>query len=132
MTDNNLKNRLLLFLFGCILSRLVLVVLAKYSSDNILYLMGIGALCISFGFMYIFISGTRKSGPETFGEKIWWNDFRPIHAFLYLLFAVLVFTKWKHYAWIVLLVDVLIGLGAFLYFHQKNGDFQKAFTPLDI
>lgn len=129
MTDNILKKRIFLFLFGCIVTRFILVILAKYSSDTVLHLLGVGALFISFGFIYIFITGTRKTGPETFGEKIWWNDYRPIHAFLYLLFAIMVFTKWKHYAWIVLLADVLIGLGAFLHYHQKNGDFQKAFTP---
>ena len=29
----------------------------------------------------------RKTGKEVFGSKIWWNDLRPVHASLYILFA---------------------------------------------
>jgi hypothetical protein len=75
--------------------------------------------------MYFYISGARTTGPETFGDKIWWNDLRPVHAVLYLLFTIMVFTSMRKYAWIVLLIDVMIGLTAFIYFHYKNGDFTK-------
>lgn len=60
-------------------------------------------------------------GPETFGEKIWWNDLRPLHGSLYIIFSLLDFQKFS-YSWIVLTVDVIIGLTAFLIFHHKNGD----------
>jgi hypothetical protein len=30
----------------------------------------------------------RDYGPETFGKRIWWNDLRPVHAVLHLLFAL--------------------------------------------
>ena len=127
-----IQKRMLLFLVGCIGVRLLLVFIAKYSPETIQHLLGLVALCISIGFMYFYISGTRKSGPETFGNKIWWNNLRPVHAFLYLLFTIMVFTQMRHYAWIVLLIDVIIGLTAFIYFHYKNGDFTRVFNNGDL
>jgi hypothetical protein len=120
-----IQKRMLLFLTACIGVRLLLVFIAKYSSETIQHMLGIVTLCISIGFFYIYISGTRTTGPETFGEKIWWNDLRPVHAFLYLLFTIMVFTSMRQYAWIVLLIDVVIGLSAFLHFHYINGNFSK-------
>jgi hypothetical protein len=120
-----IQKRMLLFLIGCIGVRILLVFIAKYSSETIQHLLGIVALFISIGFIYRYISGTRTTGPETFGDKIWWNDLRPIHGMLYLLFTIMVFTPMRKYAWIVLLIDVMIGLTAFLHFHHKNGDLKK-------
>jgi hypothetical protein len=89
--------------------------------------MGYIALIISFGFMFIFLTGSRKTGKEVMGEKIWWNDLRPIHSILYGLFAYFAITK-NNNAWIVLLVDVLIGLFSFLTFHYTEGNFSKLFN----
>ena len=98
-----------LFLLGCIGSRLTLVWLAK----NYPALMALPAACISFGFMYIWANGLRKTGPETFGEKIWWNDLRPVHATLYAIFALLAFNG-NTDAWKVLLLDVTLGFTAWI------------------
>ena len=70
--DNDTK-RLLLFLFGCMGTRLALV-WAAYKYPGLLRPMGFFALAISIGFMYIFVNGLRKTGVETFGDKIWWNE----------------------------------------------------------
>jgi hypothetical protein len=43
---------------------------------------------------------------------------------LYFLFAGMAIMRNK-LAWIILLLDVLIGLVSFLIFHYKNGDFSK-------
>jgi hypothetical protein len=126
---NDIQKRFLLFLFGCIGIRLLLVYVAK-NSDNfsnkqiIEKLLIIFTLTISIGFFTIFFTGIRKTGQETFGDKIWWNNLRPLHGFLYLLFAILFFQE-KSYAWIILLVDVLIGLISFLVFHYYSGNFNK-------
>lgn len=106
----------LLFLIGCIGARTLFALLAK-NFPNYLPFMGLIALLIAVGFIYRYLSGTRKTGPETFGEKIWWNDLRPLHAALYLTFALLAFRK-SPYAWILLAIDVVIGLTAFLYYHH--------------
>ena len=104
-----LDKRTSLFLFGCIGSRLALVWLAKTYPA----LLAIPAACVSFGFMYIWANGLRKTGAETFGEKIWWNSLRPVHALLYALFALLAFSGNTH-AWKVLLLDVTLGFTAWI------------------
>ena len=76
--------------------------------------MGIFALKLSIGFMVIFIFGLRKTGGETFGDKIWWNNLRPIHSIIYAIFAYMAITKNKN-SWIVLLIDAIFGLGSFTF-----------------
>jgi hypothetical protein len=121
---NNIQKRFLLFLFGCIPMRLLIAYLAKVSPIQYLPLLGYVALLPAIGFIYLFLSGTRKSGPETFGEKIWWNNLRPIHALMYFLFAYNAINKVRN-AWLYLLYDVLFGLVSFLVFHYLNNDFTK-------
>jgi hypothetical protein len=69
------------------------------------------------GFLYLFFTGTRKTGA--FGEKVWWNNLRPVHALLYLLFAYNAI-QGKRNAWVYLLVDALIGLVSFLFVYRKT------------
>jgi len=121
---NNIQKRFLLFLFGCIGMRSLFVIIAKYSPVKYLKYLGYLALLPTLGFLYIFFSGVRQTGAEVFGEKIWWNDLRPIHAVFYLLFAYNAIIG-NADAWIYLLMDVLFGLSAFLIFHYKNGYFDK-------
>jgi hypothetical protein len=121
---NNIQKRFLLFLIGCIGTRSLFVLIAKNAGPKYLPLLGYLALLPAIGFIYIYLTGSRKTGAEVFGEKIWWNDLRPIHSLLYFLFAynaIIGNTK----AWIYLLIDVVFGLISFLIFHFKNGDFKK-------
>ena len=120
---NTIEKRILLFLIGCIGTRSLLVYLAKNASTNYLLIMGYLALLPAIGFFYIYFTGARKTGAEVFGNKIWWNDLRPIHGTLYALFAFNAIFQNKN-AWIYLLVDVFIGLISFLYFHYTNGHFK--------
>lgn len=115
------KKRFFLFIFGCIGVRLLIVYFAKTQLKYLKYL-GYLALLPAIGFFVIFFSGMRKTGPEVFGDKIWWNSLRPIHGFLWGLFAILAINNNKN-AWIVLLIDVIIGLGAFLS-HRYFGLFK--------
>ena len=121
---NTFQKRFLLFLFGCIGVRSLFVIIAKNISLIYLPILGYLALLPAIGFVYIYVSGSRKIGAETFGEKIWWNDLRPIHAVLYFLFGYNAILG-KRIAWIYLLIDVIFGLISFLLFHYKNGDFPK-------
>jgi hypothetical protein len=121
---NDIQKRFLLFLIGCIGTRSLFVLIAKNASAKYLPLLGYLALLPAIGFLYIYFTGSRKTGAEVFGEKIWWNDLRPLHSVIYFLFAynaIIGNTK----AWMYLLVDVIIGLFSFLIFHFKNGDFKK-------
>ena len=121
---DNLKKRFALFLIGCIGTRLLFVYIANHISLKYLPYLGFLALLPAVGFMYIYIFGARKTGAEVFGEKIWWNDLRPLHALFYTLFAIMAIMG-KRIAWVWLLVDVLFGLVSFLVFHYRNGDFSK-------
>ena len=119
---NTIQKRFLLFLIGCIGTRALFVYLAKIANKNYLRYMGYLSLLPAIGFIYLFLSGSRKTGKEVFGDKIWWNNLRPIHGIIYLLFAYNAINGNK-LAWIYLLIDVIIGLISFLGFHYYNNDF---------
>ena len=121
---NSFQKRFLLFLIGCIGMRSIFVIVAKNSNAEYLKYMGYLALIPAIGFIYIYLTGSRKTGGETFGEKIWWNDLRPIHSLVYFLFAYNAIIGNKN-AWLYLLFDVVFGLTSFLIFHYQNGDFSK-------
>jgi hypothetical protein len=121
---NNIQKRFLLFLFGCIGTRSLLVYIAKTTNKTLLMFLGYLALLPAIGFFYLYFSGSRKTGAEVFGDKIWWNNLRPIHGLLYTLFAYNAINGNLN-AWIYLLVDVIFGLTSFLIFHYYNGDFYK-------
>ena len=114
-----LRKRFLLFIFGCLGLRILFVIISKNIHKKYLPYLGYLALIPAFGFMYIFLSGTRKFGFEVGGERIWWNKLRPIHSILYFLFAYSAITK-KNFAWLFLLFDVLIGFFAFIFHHSKT------------
>lgn len=90
--------------------------IAKTISVESLKYMGYLLLLPAVGFMYIYLTDARKTGPEVFGEKIWWNDLRPLHALLYALFSYNAINENRN-AYLFLLVDVLFGLTAFLVHH---------------
>ena len=113
---NNLQKRILLFLFGCILTRSLFVVIAKNVATEYLPYLGALALFPAIGFTYIYLTGSRKTGAEVFGDRIWWNNLRPIHAILYFMFAYFAIRQ-KSFAWIFLLIDVILGLSSFIIFH---------------
>lgn len=121
---NNIKKRFLLFLFGCIGSRIALTIFIKNQKVNNLPIFGYLGLTISFGFLYIYLTDSRKTGGEVFGDKIWWNELRVVHGLLYLCFSIYSIKK-KNYSWIPLLIDVSIGLISFLFYHYKNNNFIK-------
>ena len=110
---NNVQKRLFFFLFGCIGIRLLLVYFAKTISRKGLRYMGYVALLPAIGFLYIYLTGSRPTGPEVFGAKIWWNSLRPIHSIFYFMFAYNAIQGNKH-AWVYLLMDVLFGFSGFV------------------
>ena len=111
------QKRILLFLVGCIGIRSALVILAKEGSSRTLRYLGYTALIPAVGFALIYLFGWRKTGAEVFGNRIWWNHLRPVHSMLYFLFAYLAINGNKN-SWVVLLVDVIIGLIAFVNHHK--------------
>jgi len=93
--------------------------------------MGLILLFPAFGFLYIYFTNTRKIGREVFGGKIWWNDLRPIHGIIYILFSLFSLANNKtmnNNAWLFLLIDVILGLSCFLVYHFKSNSFIKLFS----
>jgi len=121
-----MQKRFLLFLIGCIGTRTLFVYLAYIASATYLKYMGYLAILPAVGFFYLFLSGSRKTGTEVFGDKIWWNDLRPVHGVIYALFAYNAING-NDFAWIYLLIDVIIGLVSFLTFHYYNNSFKDLF-----
>jgi len=123
MNINNIQKRFLLFLLGCIPTRILLVILSM--NKRLLPIMGYFALIISIGFFYLYFSGSRKTGPEVFGDKIWWNSLRPIHGILYFLFFINATIYHNPLSYLYLLVDVILGLSSFVIYHYYNNDFSN-------
>jgi hypothetical protein len=115
----NEYKRILLFLTGCMGSRLALVYVARNATPRVLEVLGVLALLPAIGFFYIYATGSRKTGPEVFGDRIWWNHLRPFHGTMYAVFAVLALFGISS-AWIVLLVDAMVGLAAFVNHHSTT------------
>ena len=114
--SNLVLKRNVLFLFVCMTVRFGLVYLANKMPTKYLPYMGYIGLLPAIGFAYIYLTDSRKTGAEVFGDKIWWNDLRPIHSMLYFIFAYLAINA-SNQAYIPLLIDVVIGLVAFLVYH---------------
>lgn len=93
---------------------------AKNASAETLTVMGAVLLVPAIAFLYLYVSGSRTTGAEVFGDKIWWNDLRPVHAFLYAAFAFSAFVGHTETAWMFLFVDVLFGLASFLAHHYLD------------
>ena len=104
-----------IFLIGCIGTRLFFTYLAMTFTAFLPY-MGYIAALISAGFFYIYFTGSRPTGLETGGKPIWWNHLRPLHGFLYGLFAYGAIIG-RTDSWKVLFADTMIGLFAFLNKH---------------
>ena len=123
-TETQLKVRFLLFIFGCIGSRLAFTIISAFASGWFLKLLGLIALGPVIGWFYIIFIGKRDTGLEVLGEKIWWKNLRPIHMLLWAFFAYLAISGNRN-AWIVLLIDTLFGLSAFLNHHYQEGNLNK-------
>jgi hypothetical protein len=115
----DLHKRYLLFIAGCIGTRTLFTLLAKYIDTAYLPFLGALALIPVFGWLFIYFIRPRDTGVEVFGGRIWWNELRPLHAALYALFAIYAIKK-KPFAYIPLAVDTCIGLAAFVLFHFSS------------
>jgi hypothetical protein len=114
VSSANFQKRALLFVFGCMGSRLLITYLSsipEYSKKIALVL-----LLPAIGFIYIYALGLRKTGGETFGDPIWWNNLRPVHALSLLIFSALALSD-NSRAWVILLIDTLIGAIAWMLHH---------------
>ena len=120
--SDKLRYRFFLFIFGCIGSRLAITIVSAFASNILLKILGIIALIPVFGWLYIMFIGKRDTGLEVFCDKIWWKDLRLIHTLLWAAFSYMAING-NRKAWIVLFIDTLFGLLAFLMHHWREGNF---------
>lgn len=103
--------RSLLFFVGCIGSRVALTNIARTTPSALSYL-AMFATAIATGFSIIYIFQLRQTGVEVFGNRIWWNNLRPVHAILWGLFAYFA-SQQSQNAWKLLGIDTMIGIISF-------------------
>jgi len=105
------------YIIGCLGTRLLLAILAYNLSGTLRYILATILGLMGLGFMVIYFGGFRKTGLETGGKSIWWNNLRPIHGMLYIIASLLLMIKTpiiykiknNHVSSYVLLFDTFIG-----------------------
>jgi hypothetical protein len=128
---NSVQKRFLLFIFVCVGIRLFLVYVAKklnaLKKIGLLKVMGGILLIPAIVFLYSYMNYKTTDKGAT-GGNVWWNSLRLVHGFTYLLFGIMALSNNKKLysnAWIVLLIDVGIGLLAFLIQYTKSNNLSK-------
>jgi len=113
---DKINKNMLLFLFACIPTRISLTLFAKYINNDILPYLGIITLIPSFGFIFLYFFGNKKT--NIVGQNIWWHDKRILHGILYLLFSINAIYKNKN-SYIFIATDTFMGLIIFIqrYYH---------------
>ena len=105
-----------LFLGICIPIRILLVFLVKdIIPDDDLKYVSIPLFLISIGFIRAMMYRQTAFESSGKGGKVWWNHMRPLHAILYLTAGILAISEPKD-TWIPLLVDVVIGILAYIVY----------------
>lgn len=113
-------SRGLLFLVGCIGARAAVAVAAALVDEVWLRRMGFAALLPVAGWLWIMLVRPRDRGLEAPGGRIWWQPLRPLHAALWLAFAVAAVRQDRR-AYHFLLADTALGLGAWVAHHYTCG-----------
>ncbi len=112
-----MEQRYILFLVGCIPTRLAIALAGAMLPLRYLPYLGSLTLLMAIGFLYLYFSGKRAIGVETGGRPIWWRPYRLMHGLLYLTFSLLAIAQVRM-AYVIILFDTLIGLGLFLRQHR--------------
>ena len=102
----------------CIAVRLSIAYLAFLTyNSNWRYILVSFFFAASIGFTYLYITKQRQKGA--FGQKIWWDFLRPIHATLFFISGVLLTMKFKE-TYIILVIDAFIGPISVLLLRKIN------------
>ena len=87
--------------------RSLLAYFAMEYNEPILYFTII--VGVTFWILYLFNLRQNADESSSMGKRTWWNDKRPYHGTLYLVFAYLYYSGYTR-AYLVLVIDVVIGL----------------------
>lgn len=121
----NLITRIILFLFLCITSRILISYLSiKIQNNYLLWIYFIFIFIIGISFLYLYFTNSRLNALEG-GGKTWWSNFRIVHGINYILassFILLYLLKYlnksyRYYSFYILLSDTIFGLILFILHH---------------
>lgn len=104
-----------LFLLLCLPGRLIIAYFGeKVLKTNYKYYYAILTLLIGISFLYQYLSNYRKLGA--FSQKVWWSNYRILHAFNYLFYSYLILlpNKLTKYSYLTLYLDAFLGLFLFI------------------
>jgi hypothetical protein len=116
-----MQTKHLLFLFGCIPARSGLAVLAYFlskSGSKWLFPLGILFLLIGLSFLILYFGNLRLTAPEAVGT-VWWKKLRLLHGMLYIVAGIYAIQK-RSTVWIPIVLDVILGLSAFIWKEGLN------------
>lgn len=113
----------LLFFLACIPVRLMIALAAyatQFYSHKLYLYFGIVALSIAAGFFIVHFQKLRPQG--ILKQPAWWDPLRLVHGTLWALAGIIMLLSSKHQdkAWIVLIVDALLGAVFFLAHHKGS------------
>ena len=115
---NDTQKRQALFLGLCIPARLALAFGAYQLEGAWSTILATVLAVIAVGFLVIYAMGWRKTGAETFGQRIWWNDLRPVHGLFYAAASVALFSGNKELSASLIVADTLVGFASFENHHR--------------
>ena len=98
-----------LFYSGCVPARVAIATVLIFGINPMVSgvsIFGCIALLMSLGF---FINHCRHKKVGIFGGEVWWHDFRPFHAGIWLIVGILLFFD-VQYAGILVLYDLIPGI----------------------
>ena len=112
----SIRQRMYLFILGCIPMRITLAMLPYYIDTAYLPYFGALLLFPAIGFLVLYFNNLRLNAFEG-GGRTWWADFRLLHGLLYLCAAIYAFQEQLLSA-VPLAIDVILGFILFLYYHS--------------
>jgi hypothetical protein len=116
---SKLHKRIILFLFICIPSRLLIAYLGKkFESGKKLnrIILSLITFIMGLGFLKIYFIGSEKADAqlEWAGvERIWWDNLRIAHGVCYIFFSVFNFLNYTN-SWFFIIAEVSFGLLAWI------------------
>lgn len=110
-----MDTRLILYLFFCIPSRLLLAYLCKIIDQQYLFYLGIIIGIMGIGMGYLYFTKGRMNAVEG-GGNTWWAEYRLFHASLFLGSAFYLLNESRN-GYFPLLLDTIGSL--FIYFHER-------------
>lgn len=102
------------YILLCLFTRYTIAIIIKYINIKYLPLLSLPTLIISFSFFRNYIN-YKQNDKGFFGGKVWWNNYRLIHAITFGIFSICALYKFK-YSWTILLFDAILGT---IFFSNK-------------